>query len=135
MIGAIFWALGALGVALAVFGQHLQNVELRRRLELRRRSSRILELWAHERRHDLAVAIRIFSQVKFERDRRGATEWVTTQFQLLEGELRKQARYCGLTYGPASKAIDGFRETRELTTSELIELGGLSRGRLGLFVE
>ena len=111
--------IAAVAVAAYIIGKW--RGELRSRLlesEVRRLKGefRIRQLWGDQRRYELATLLRIYFVNKYPSGGRR---------ELLEKELARQAKLCGLTM--TGSAAAGFAPTRDLTDGEYRELAELTR--------
>lgn len=104
--------------------------ELLTQLKRAKRQIRLRQLWARERRADLARLISLFIAVR-ESEGSGVSP---IDF---ENELRKQAKYVGVEWTRTPTAASGLMPSKRLTRRELAEMLELSHalgefGRAGL---
>lgn len=85
------------------------------RLRRANRKIRLLDLWARERRADLALLVSLWF-----------TDGDSDDLEDFEEELRKQARYVGVEWGRIPIPSPGFMHPKKLSSLELLEMLELS---------
>ncbi len=117
LLFVVLWLVIAVGVALVIR-------ELFTQLQRAKRQIRLRQLWARERRADLARLISLFIAVREDGQTSG------TRPIDFENELRKQAKYVRLEWARAPTSASGLMPPEKLTRRELAEMLKLSNETL-----
>ncbi len=127
---AVIALVATVGIGTVVLVAMIANHHLLVKLRRADRKTRLLHLWARERRADLAHLVSLFIQTWDDETITKLTAF--ERLDVFESELQKQARYVGLAWTQAPRAAPGFTEPEKLSPTELIELLDLSHEYGGL---